>query len=128
MDVFSIWVTGEYFSPIGPRPHGPCSYLEEDAIPCVHAKPRKASEWTPLNLIRFFALEPLVGYGFNRFRNLLKVEVKTIQQICLGHLGYSPKICLLAGKSGVPKICPPETIISVYRKPTDKPTFRLEAC
>lgn len=86
MDVFSIWVTGGYFSPIGPRPHGHSSYLEEDAIPCVDAKPRKASEWTTLYLVRFFALEPLVDYGFDRFRNLLKVKAKTISQICICNL------------------------------------------
>lgn len=59
------------------------------------------SEWTPLNLIRLFALQPLVNYGFDRFRNLLKVEAKITQQICLCHLGHNPKICLLAGKLGV---------------------------
>jgi len=61
-DVFSIWVTGGYFSPIGPRPQGSSSYLEEDAIPDLDAKPRKASEiWSD-----FFALAPLVDYGFDR--------------------------------------------------------------
>jgi len=33
---------------------------------------------------------------------LIKVKAKTIQQICLYHLGYNPKICLLAGKLGGP--------------------------
>lgn len=93
--------TSGYFSPIGVRSPGPSSYVE-DAVSHVDAKPRKAGEWTPLNLIRFFALVPLADYGFERFRNLLKVKAKTIQQICLCCLGYSPKICLLVGKSGVP--------------------------
>lgn len=96
VDVFSIGITGGYFSPLGPRPHGLRSHLEEDAIPCVHAKPR-----APLNSIRLFALQPLVNDGFDRFRNLLKVEAKTTQQICLCHLGHKPKVCLLTAKLGV---------------------------
>lgn len=35
----------------------------------------------------FFTLEPLIDYGFDRFKNLLKVKAKTILQICLCHLG-----------------------------------------
>lgn len=63
--------------------------------------PGKTSEWTPLNLIRIFALQPLVNDGFDRFRNLLKVEAKITPQICLCHLGHNPKICPLAGELGV---------------------------
>lgn len=54
--------------------------------------PGNTSEWAPLDLIRLFALQPLVNDGFDRFRNLLKVEAKITQQICLCHLGHSPKI------------------------------------
>lgn len=61
----------------------------------------KTSERAPLNSIRLFALQPLVNDGFDRFRNLLKVEAKTTQQICLCHLGHKPKVCLLTAKLGV---------------------------
>lgn len=50
---------------------------------------------------RLFALHPLVNYGFDRFRNVLKAEAKITQEICLCHLGHNPKICLLVGKLGV---------------------------
>lgn len=63
--------------------------------------PGKTSERAPLNSIRLFALQPLVNDGFDRFRNLLKVEAKTTQQICLCHLGHKPKVCLLTAKLGV---------------------------
>lgn len=63
--------------------------------------PGKTSEWAPLNSIRLFALQPLVNDGFDRFRNLLKVEAKTTQQICLCHLGHKSKVCLLTAKLGV---------------------------